>query len=145
MTEDNQITLNEIICIQCNTKLLIRPTEKRCPVCGGLLPHADKRSWRTLSPTMVRKWEYSFVAKPAPRVEALSGTEYDAVFGCAFCPAAGTISVSTVRWSFFLCLISSRLIGHLARLPSLEIRAHFHLPSSFLYPLLTSTLKWYFL
>ena len=156
MTENNKITLNKIICTQCKTKLMIRPTEKKCPVCGGLLPHAVERSWRIQAlarmsgldhlqfPAMVRKWKYSFVAKPAPSVEALSDTEWDAVFGCAFCPAAGTIYVSAVRWSFFLCLISSRSIGHLARLPSPDISAHFHLPSRLLSPLLASTLKWYF-
>ena len=49
MTEDNKITLNKVICTQCKATLLIRPTEKRCPVCGGLLPHTDERSWRILA------------------------------------------------------------------------------------------------
>ena len=50
MTEDNKITLNKVICTQCKATLLIRPTEKRCPVCGGLLPHTDERNWR------LRQW-----------------------------------------------------------------------------------------
>ena len=56
MTEDNKINLNKVICTQCKATLMIRPTEKRCPVCGGLLPHADERSWRILSIYTFRQW-----------------------------------------------------------------------------------------
>ena len=45
MTEDNRIKLNKIVCTKCKTTLMIRSTEKRCPVCGGFLPHDDERSW----------------------------------------------------------------------------------------------------
>ncbi len=146
MTEDNKIKLNKVICTQCKASLLIRPAEKRCPVCGALLPHADERNWRgsfTLFANGMKMWIF-IRAKACPKCGGIERHRLRRSFRCAFYLEADTIFVSTVRWSFSLCLISSRSTCHLARLPSPHVRVRSHSPSSLLSLLFASTLKWYF-
>jgi predicted RNA-binding Zn-ribbon protein involved in translation (DUF1610 family) len=38
MPEGKKIKLCEVICTHCKVKLMIRSTEKECPVCGKPLP-----------------------------------------------------------------------------------------------------------
>jgi rRNA maturation endonuclease Nob1 len=41
--EIKRVKLQPVKCSKCKANLMIRPTEKVCPVCGGSLPKPEKR------------------------------------------------------------------------------------------------------
>jgi rRNA maturation endonuclease Nob1 len=41
--EIKRVKLHPVKCSKCKADLMIRPTEKVCPVCGGSLPKPGKR------------------------------------------------------------------------------------------------------
>ncbi len=41
--EIERAKLHPVKCSKCKVSLMIRPTEKVCPVCGGLLPRPTER------------------------------------------------------------------------------------------------------
>ena len=41
--EIKRVKLHRVKCSQCKANLMIKPTEKVCPVCGGSLPKPGKR------------------------------------------------------------------------------------------------------
>jgi rRNA maturation endonuclease Nob1 len=41
--EIKRVKLHSVKCSKCKANLMIKPTEKVCPVCGGSLPKPGKR------------------------------------------------------------------------------------------------------
>ncbi len=46
--EIKRVKLHAVKCPKCKANLMIKPTEKVCPVCGGLLPKPGKRWQKTI-------------------------------------------------------------------------------------------------
>jgi rRNA maturation endonuclease Nob1 len=41
--ETKRVELHAVKCPKCKADLIVEPTEKVCPVCGGSLPKSEKR------------------------------------------------------------------------------------------------------